>query len=276
MTDEIKEVKKEEVKKEDQPSEVEAKAALMGWRPEDTWTGSKEEFIDAAEFVRRKPLFDKIESQKNFYDRKLRDVEVTLNQLANHHAKVREVEYQRALTDLRQSKRAALKEGETAIALELEDKMDALNTARQGEIAEQHRVEQEAQNQRAAQPTPEFLTWVQTNDWYAKDVEMRDFADGAAISYEKRIVSQTGRPPAPNEIFAYVVDKVKKAYPEKFENPNRDRPGNVTSGDRGGKGSPKTPGKLPQEYEDIARNFEKSGVMKRDEYIRQLTEMGVI
>lgn len=271
MTEEIvKEEGKEPEKTEQKEySDIEKKALDQGWNPD--WEGSKEEFIDAAEFVRRKPLFDKIESQKKFYDRKLRDVETTLTQLAQHHTKVKEVEYQRALKDLRTAKREALKEGNTSAVLVFEDKMD--------ELTETHK--QEVQQIQAEQvkpqtgPTEDFQHWVKTNSWYITNEEMHDFADGVALAYVNR-AKVKGTQLSESEIFEYVLDKVKRSYPDKFENPNRERPSSVVNGDRQSKNSPKTLPKLPIEYEDIARNFEKNGVMKREEYIKQLSEMGVI
>lgn len=272
MADELKpEVKPDVV----QPSEIEVKAQSMGWRGKEHWTGSDEEFIDAAEFVRRKPLFDKIESQKNFYDRKIRDVETTLNQLAQHHTKVKEVEYQRALTDLRHAKREAIKEGDAVAALALTDEMETLYVDRQAEIQQANVEAAQLAAQKAPGYSQEFLSWVKSNEWYAKDPEMNGFADGLAAAYIKH-AQAAGKTINESDVFEHVNTQIRKQYPDKFENPNRDRPGTVSSGDRGGKGSPKAPKTLPQEYEDIARNFEKNGVMKRDEYIKQLTEMGVI
>ena len=43
-------------------SPIEQKAIQMGWRPKEQFEGDEEEFIDAKEFVRRQPLFDRIEN----------------------------------------------------------------------------------------------------------------------------------------------------------------------------------------------------------------------
>jgi cytochrome c556 len=46
-----------------QRSDIETRALEMGWRPKEEFEGSEDDFIDAKEFVRRKPLFEKIEHQ---------------------------------------------------------------------------------------------------------------------------------------------------------------------------------------------------------------------
>ena len=70
MTEEIKDVEVPEGTGEEQTQEkkapelsaVEQKAIEMGWKPKDNFDGEETDFIDAAEFVRRKPLFDKIDT----------------------------------------------------------------------------------------------------------------------------------------------------------------------------------------------------------------------
>lgn len=264
-----------EPEKEKELSEIETKALAQGWNPD--WQGAPEEFIDAAEFVRRKPLFDKIESQRRFYDKKLKDVELTLNQLASHHAKVREVEYLRALKEIRTAKREALKEGDTSAVLEMEDKIEEMAATREAEIRQI--AEEQIKQQPQAGPSIEFQEWSRQNPWYLQDEDMHDFANGVSISFVNRAKIK-GMSLTEQQIFDHVTEKVRKAYPDKFgitqSNPNRDRPSTVGNGDRQGKGSPKPLPKLPPEYEDVARNFEKSGTMKREDYIRQLSEMGVI
>jgi hypothetical protein len=269
------EVKKEEPKVETkEPSEVEQKAISMGWRPKEEWHGDETDFIDATEFVRRKPLFDKIESQKIHYDRKIKEVEGTLNSLAQHHQKVKETEYQRALKDLREQKRAAMKEGDTIVALELEDKMDDLTSTHQEEIKalkEEQVVQQPVQG-----PSPEFVLWSKENKWYMNDEEMHDFADGTAASFVQRAKIK-GDNITEQDVFSYVVKQVKKAFPEKFSNPNRERPGAVSSSNTGGGKEVKvTSAKLSPEQEEIARNFAKSGTMTREKYIEELRAIGEI
>lgn len=254
MTEEVK----EEVVKEENPIEV--KAMSMGWRPKEEWQGDESEFIPADEFVRRKPLFDKIEHQS----RKLKTVEESLKQLTEHHQKVREIEYQRALKEIKDSKRTALKEGDTALALELEDQMETL----QEEFKQvQSQAPQVAQTQTG--PSPEFLTWVNSNQWYVNNAEMHDFAEGAAAAYVQR-AQIAGRVITEQDVFNAVTEKVRKAYPEVFGVTTKSNGvASVSTGDRVGR-SIKETFKLTPEQERIAENFERNKVMTRSEYIKEL------
>lgn len=256
------EPQKPETQEEQTPqlTPTEQKAMSMGWRPRDAWHGPEEEFIDAAEFIRRQPLFEKIEHTT----KKLRNVENALQQLTAHHAKVREIEYQRALTALRHEKREALKEGNTEQALILEDQIEEMAAAHQQAMA----VTPQYVPQQESGPTPEFKHWVQYNEWYLNDADMRDFADTVAMKYLTDKQRQ-GLQPMQEEVFAHVEKRVKQAYAEKFENPNRQRPGMVSSGDR--QTQPRKEAfKLTEMEEEIARNFERNGVMTREKYIEEL------
>lgn len=268
------EEKKEEVVKE--VPEIETKALSMGWRPKEEWNGNDVDFIDATEFVRRKPLFDKIESQKVFYDRKIKEVEGTLNSLAQHHQKVKETEYQRAIKDLKEQKRAAMKEGDTIVALELEDKMDDLTSTHQEEIKA---LKEEQQTNKVVNngPSPEFVVWSKENKWYMSDEEMHDFADGTAASFVQRSKIK-GELITEQDVFKYVDKQVRKAFPEKFSNPNRDRPSAVSSSNVSNNKDTKLTAsvKLSAEQEEVARNFAKNGVMTREEYIKELKAIGEI
>lgn len=262
MTDEVVEKKAEEIKVPEvvEHTEIEKKAMNMGWRPKDQWNGSEDEFTDAGEFVRRQPLFDKIDYQS----KKLKNVESTLNQLIEHHSKVRQTEYERALKELKEVRREAIKEGNAEQALVFEDKIE--------ELEESHKkTEPVVIPQKQNEPTSEFLTWVQTNQWYVKDSDMHDFADGVAAAFIKR-GEISGRAITERDVFNHVNDKIKRAYPEQFGNPNRERAGAVTNGDMNGRAT-KTTFKLTPEQEDVARSFEKSGVMTKAEYIAEIKKL---
>jgi len=85
-------------------SRIQEEAINQGWVPKEEFAGEEDEFIDAAEFVRRGELFRKIESQS----KEMKELRKALNGLAGHNAKIREVEYKRAVDDLKAQKKTAL------------------------------------------------------------------------------------------------------------------------------------------------------------------------
>jgi hypothetical protein len=193
------------------------RAMELGWRPQEEWTGAPEDFIDAKEFVRRQPLFEKIDHQS----KELRALKQAFDAFKTHHSKVKEAEYNRALAALKAEKRRALSDGETERALVIEDKME--------EIQEQKtQFEQEAASvpeTDAATLRPEFVRWTQENTWYNSDRAMTAYADKLGIELRNEGYS-------PPEILERVSREVKKEFAHKFKNPARERAGSVEGGSR--------------------------------------------
>lgn len=246
---------KEPEVKEPEYNEEEVEAISMGWKPKEQHGDTG--FIEPGEFIRRKPLFDKIDS----YNKKVKSVEQSLKDLTVHHKRVRETEYNRAYKELQTSYRSSMEDGDTIAALEIHDKMDDLQGTRRNEMAGEP-VEQ------PAGPSAEYTEWVSKNKWYETDTEMNEFADSVAQAY----VNKNGQT-AENVIFKHVESQIKRAFPEKFENPNRNRPGAVGKGDVQQKGTPKAKVTLTHEQESVARRWERMGVMTREDYVKELQSM---
>lgn len=187
-----------------QYTEVEQRAIEMGWRPKTEFNGNEADFIDAKEFVNRKPLFDKIEHQS----RQLKQVTRALEALKTHYTKVQETEFNRALSALKEERKSALRDGDG-------DKFEAIDS--QIKTVE-HQIT-EVQRAAAApvveqNETPQvFNDWVSRNTWYNSSKAMRAFAD------------ELGRELAgtmePTEVLKRVEQSVRSEFPHKFTNPNK-------------------------------------------------------
>ena len=75
-------------------SEIEQKAFEMGWRPKGDYVG--EHFVEAAEYVNRAPLFERIEKQS----KELKELRDMSKATAAHLSSVRKESYETALRDL--------------------------------------------------------------------------------------------------------------------------------------------------------------------------------
>ena len=82
---------------------IEQKAMEMGWRPKTEFEGEEDDFIDAKEFVRRKPLFDKIETQS----RELKNVRKAIEALKEHYGSREKAAVQQAIDALTAAKEEA-------------------------------------------------------------------------------------------------------------------------------------------------------------------------
>ena len=278
MTEEIKEVapvietapvvEQAEVQTKAELSEPEQQAFKEGWRPKDEYKGEESKWIPADEFMRRKPLFEKIDSLKSetYTTRKeLQNIKKTLDSLAQHHQKVRETEYNRALADLKTERKIALNERDIEAVEVIEEKLDALKEDKT-KFEQQIRAERQVK----VAPTPEFVDWVKDNGWYHTDKEMHDFADSIAASHLSKNPASS-----PKEIFEYVNKQTKRAFPDSFKQEQRNsRPSPVDSGDNGSRPSSReNEFKLSPEEDEVARRFERSGIMSRKEYAIELRKI---
>jgi regulator of replication initiation timing len=201
----------EEIKQESTPevpayTEVEQRALEMGWKPKTEFHGDEVDFIDAKEFVNRKPLFDRIEQQS----KQLKNVTRALEALKTHYTKVQETEYNRALLALKSERKQALNEGDGEKFDRIDDQIKNVET--------QMQYVKQAQMAPAVPETSEapevFTSWVDKNRWYNDSRSMRVFAD--EVGREAAAEGKT-----PSEVLAIVEKAVRKEFAHKFQNQNK-------------------------------------------------------
>lgn len=240
-------VDKQEVKL----SPIEEKAMAEGWVPQDQWDGDPDQWRPAKEFLDRGELFKKIEDQ----NRTIKEFKRALDDMKQHHSKVREVEYQRALQALKNQKREALEQGDADAVIRLDDQIDLVKEE-QTKLRTQPQVENVEVN-------PELAAWIDKNKWYETDRAMKAYADELG----RELALRGGR--QPSDILREVERLVKEEFPHKFRNPNRDRPGAVEGSS--GKGSKsKDDFVLSDEEKRIMERFVRTGALTKEQYIADL------
>ncbi len=256
MAEEV--VKEEQVENTEAPqlTAIEQQAAAEGWRPKEEWTGEPDDWKDAKSFVRDGEFFKKIEEVK----RENKNLRKTVTTLKSHYERVRETEYNRALLSLKEQKKEALREGDADRVVDIDDRIDA--TKAELEIA--RRTEAEIQDEPA--PHPEFQAWVNRNKWYESNQEVREFADQAGVAFKKTHMAAT-----PQQVLAYVEERVAKGYPELFKNPKRNAPNAV----EGGTGPRKNRDtfELTDMERQIMNKLVRSKTLTEEQYINDLKEL---
>jgi len=182
----------------------EDQAREQGWRPKEEFEGDPEKWKPAKEFVDRGELFQKIDG----LGKELKETRKALKMLQEHHTKVKETEYKRAVDELKALQKRHLEEGNSDGYLEASELLTDLK-------AEQKAREAVAQVQPAQQDT-RFTSWVSANAWYEKDPELREYADVVGMGYANKNPGLD-----PEEVLKYVTVQVKSRFKEKFQNPNR-------------------------------------------------------
>lgn len=232
----------------------EEQAREQGWRPKEEYNGDPNTWRDAKEFVERGELFGKIDTM----GKELKETKKALRMLQEHHTKVKEVEYNRAVQELKSLQKRHLEEGNSDGYLETTELLTDLK-------AEQKAREVVTQ-QTGNAPDPRFVSWVQQNQWYAKDVEMRNYADSLGLGYAK-----THPELEPDEVLSYVTAEIKTKFKDKFQNPNRTKPTSVEGGTS--QGSSKSSFELTEDERRAMNTFVRAGVMSKEDYISEVKKM---
>lgn len=255
MTEEVNtQVETPEVPETPQYSEIEQKALELGWRPKEEFHGTEDEFIDAKEFVRRQPLFEKISHQT----REIKDIKRALEAFKTHYTAVKEVEYNRALASLKAARKEALSDadGERFEAIDteiknVESQVDALKEAKG------------APTESAPEEHPQFTAWKNQNRWYETTGYMRAFADEYGIKLRASGMS-------PENVLKEVAIAVKKEFPHKFQNPNKNTAPHVGVGDSSGGNSKKSSSieqMMPELDRKMMNDLVRSGALTKEKYI---------
>jgi len=261
-TEEVKEVnevvkgevvKKVEVAKEEhQETEIEAKAREMGWNPDKEGVEDGK-WIGAEEYVARAPLFEK----NRKLSRKVKELESSVNALKTHYTKIESIAYEKALESLKEKKIKAM------------DEFDHKTVAR---------IDEEIQDMKAPRPQPQniqdpnFLVWVEKNPWYEADDELKSFADKAGLAFAKATPDAD-----PEEVYKYAERRVREKFPDKFRNPNREKPSSVEGSTKTQtKSSRPTWSSLPEHFQQAGNKFVRSGIMTKEQYIDDLIKLGEV
>lgn len=193
---------------------VEAAARKKGWKPLEELPEEfdQEDWVPAKEFLGRQKLFDKIGDLKSDLYRQRQKFEGDMKNISAYISQIKELEYKRAVEDLKVQRKLAMQDGNADAVEAVEQKLD--------QVKEEHSKATQERSQQAQRtdgtPSPEFQQWHSENNWFNKDLEMTQ--DAVAIG--------TGHAAAnPNlsqkQVLDYVTTKIKKMYPDKFEAPRQ-------------------------------------------------------
>lgn len=235
------------------PSAFEEKAREQGWRPKEEWEGDPEKWRDAKEFVERGELYGKIDT----LNRDLKETRKVLKMLQEHHTKVKETEYKRAVDELKIAQKQHLADGDAEKYLEATELLTDLKAEQKArEVMEQNTPKQ---------PDPRFTAWVQENDWYSKDSEMRQYADSIGLGYAS---SHPGIDP--EDVLAYVSKEVKTRFRDKFVNKNREKPSAVEGSSNNAPSKKADTFEMSEDERKVMNTFVRSGIMTKEDYIKEL------
>lgn len=232
--------------------QVEQEARNQGWVPKEEWQGDPEKWRPAKEFIDRGELLKKIESSQ----RELKQTNQALKQLAQHHRQVREVEYQRAINDLKKQRKAALIEQDMERVAELDDEIDF--TKEQASIIPEIHIPE------VKEAPAGLVIWEENNKWYKSDRAMTAFTIDLAADLRKQGYQL--------EDALKIIDKeIRKEFPHKFRNRNTPSAASVEGTGRARSGESSDSFQLSDDQRRVMRKFIQMGAVKDEkEYVEQL------
>lgn len=217
---------------------AEREASARGWVPKDQYKGDPNKWVDAATFNDRGKRFNSnLQRELEAVKRELQQFKGTAAAFAKHQAEIIE-QKDRDLADaikaLKVQRSQASREGEDELAVELDDRIDALKQQR-GELK---KVETQPQQPPSGVPDPAndpvLLEWIEDgNSWFQDDPKLAKYAVALGEEMLRGGETSRGRP---------FLDKVRAAmeqdFPRKFRKAEEAAPRTprepVAAGDRNG------------------------------------------
>jgi len=275
-TDDVETEETEETE-EQKPDPKEAEARRLGWKPQEEWDDSgggnwlpADKFLDRNEHLKARG--DKIlQAQVQRQTRQIDELRQTINDLGGLLKKSESRMYKKALNDLEKRRDAAVDEGDADAYRRIEAERKDLEA----------QVEQEEEEAKKTQPQTKqtdeaFIEWLPDNAWYDPtdddfDPEIAAFADGIAPQVAKKQL--IGK-----QFYDEVTRQVKKKFPDRFGNPQRQKaPAVEGGGNKGGGNGSSLWGKVDKEGRDAFKRFVKEGVFEdkkedREQYAQDYLE----
>lgn len=240
-------------------AEVESRARSEGWVSKEEFEANEKnvgkKWRPADEFLERGEIFNTMKSLRH----ELVSIKKDFTALAEHHKKVAKTEFENAVKALKEQRKIAAEEGDTAAVVQISDKLE--------DIKEAFKEEQVA-NAPQQGVHPAFPVWIEENPWYQSDPELRGAADAAAQAYVLK---------NPNSPFEDVLDYVSKRIKEKFmKTEPKPRAATVESASGGIPTKQKgkiTKADLSDEEKEVMTMLVKRKVVTEEEYMNELAKV---
>lgn len=238
-----------------QNTEVEDKARKMGWTPKEEFKGDPEKWRDAAEFVERgENMLPIVKATVKKQERQIAELERTIKEFADYHSKTEQRAYEKAFKELKAKQIEAVAAGDAKAFAEVDAEMAALHK----EAAEKPKINVPGQGN-----DPVYDEWAGRNKWL-EDKALEKEAEAQAIYLRERGDKRTGA-----EFLDAVKERVKKEYPDKFENPRRNSAQSVEGAASVAKKGGKTYADLPADAKAACDRFVAKKLLTKEAYVKQ-------
>lgn len=188
-------------------SPIEVLAQRIGWNPE--YDG--ENAVDAETFIiNSKEIQSSLSKKVRTITKEMEAMREAVQVIAENSNAVRKAEVegvQSKIEALNEERLAAVREGDVDKYTKIDKKIETLTK----------KVDEKAKQVAPPTKSSEYLEWVEENEWYDKDSEMRKWADIYATETAPAEVKALPR----KKLLAHITKKAKELFPEKFEEPKK-------------------------------------------------------
>lgn len=249
---------------EDQHATAEREARIFGWRPAEEFDGPPERWKPAEEFLEegkringflRKDL-DKLRAELSKRDASIEELKATMQEFAAFHQETEKKAFERAVKELREERKEALREGDGSKVVEIEERIEELESA--APLAKPA-----AKTPTSPTADPVWIAWVARNHWFTESPKLRAISNSYGDLVRQEFPSLVGEP-----FLEEVKRRVVEDFPESFAPEERLRASPVGGGgeSRGApRGGAKGYASLPAEVKLQCDKFIKQGLVKSRE-----------
>ena len=209
--------------------QVEKTARLMGWSPLEDFRGDPDNWIEADKFVERgtthlpilKENLDRALDKLDKITTKFEQTEKDIKVMADYNKKSDERAFERAerqyeteIKDLKAQLRQSVVDEDIEKFDQVEAKIESLEKPEKADIPP------------APVQSPAYQSWLAENAWYTSDPQMAGYADSVTGFVTKNYPNISE-----DEWYRKITEETKARFPDKFKNPNREKPNAVDGGD---------------------------------------------
>ena len=252
----IEEPETQEETQTPEPRDFETEARRHGWTPKEEFKGDPDKWVDAETFARRADeVMPFLKKQNNALKGEIRDLKKEFRRVSEFYSASEKRQYERALKDLQAKHDIAVESGDVQASREVMSEMEDLRTN-----APQPVVVPDDEDDDAPNPQAEFAEWVEKNDWYVTDDKKRAYAD-----IQANALGQADKYPGGRTAW---LKELETRVNRKFSGNSAPSPvnggGNRAAASKGGK----TYNDLPPEAKAIADKWDRQGLMKKADYVK--------
>lgn len=253
---------------QEEVSNSDAEARLMGWVPKEEFRGPEDHWVDSETFVERgRQILPIVKKNNKELTQKLlaleakdRERDAAISEWKTFMKETQEREravFTRQIAELREQKKQAISDGDGEAVLAIDDQIDA--------IKEKQREVKEAPTPEPSKvPDVDFQSFVEENPWYGQDEDKTAYAEGIGAIIRRDHPHLRGK-----AFLDMVAARVETKFPSRRTPASAVEGGATPSSTRKGKHSYND---LPEVAKKAHDKFVKQKLMTSEEYLANYFE----